>query len=265
MSVKMTVDFLYSLFPEIVRNADAEIDTLDESKNRPLYRFLQILVGGLNPLEEDIDKFLDLFDVDKCPDNYLPLLASLLGFEFPFDLSPKVQRRFIKYIPSFYAKKGTKPATEFIIKDLLNFDVNIISEDPATRTFEIAFVVAEDDTEAVNLESKARILLDTYKVANSGYTLALTYSYSEIWRPNFPLEEFEEYEVDSGMSESSGIVATIEFRGIMREQSSDENISFDLGTRGLNLLDKFILNSLDGSKLNDTSGFIEDYTDIEIR
>jgi phage tail P2-like protein len=225
MPLKLTADFIYSLFPEVVRKVDAEVDTEDESKNKPLYRYTQILVdGGFKFSEQDIVDFLNLFDPDKCPDKYLPLLAALLGFEFPFDLSPKVQRRFIKYIPAFYSKKGTVNATEFVIKELLDYDVEITSEIPSTRTFEITFTAPDDDIEAQALESKATILLNRYKIANSNYTLELIYYYSEMWRTNFSVE------------------------------SSFSRIP----THGLNRRYGFELNTASGSPLTDVSGFIEE-------
>jgi phage tail-like protein len=261
--LKLTVDFIYNLFPEKVRNEDAQIDTHDESKNKPLYRFLGVIVdGGLSIMEQDIVNFTNLFDPDKCSDKYLPLLASLLGFEFPFDLSPKVQRRFIKYIPAFSRKKGTKNATEFIIKELLNFDVEITSEDAVSRTFEISFTAPEDDSEATNLENKATTLLNTYKVANSNYTKLITYYSSDIWRSNMPIEEYIEYEADAGNVDSSSLAPVINFTELMTELTMNDSGTFDLEPRGINIDGKFMLNTIEGSILNNASGFIEDWYDI---
>ena len=169
--LKVTTDLLYSLLPSIYR-------VEDENLKYPLKRFLDVLVqGGIIDLENKIASFTDLFDADRCPPEYLPHLAAILGFEFPHNLTSKEQRRFIKNMANFYMIKGTKRSLEFIIRELLAVDVEISSVDTVNRTFEVLCTPDISDPKLAEKEDKVVQMVELYKPGNStafvtfGYTL----------------------------------------------------------------------------------------------
>lgn len=172
-SLKLVTDVIYSLLPNIYRVEDAKI-------NYPLKRFIDVLVsGGIQNLEEKILFFTDLFDVDKCPSEYLPYLASFLGFEFPHDLDLRSQRKFLKYIPQFYKIKGTKKALEFIIRELLSVDVEIINIDGVNRSFDVSCIPNSEDPTLEQKQSKVVQLVESYKPANSTASVYFSYWFKE--------------------------------------------------------------------------------------
>lgn len=171
---KVNTDFLYSRLPLIYRVEDEKLDY-------PLKRFLSILVeGGFSKVEEDIENFGDLFNPDRCPKEFLPLLADILGFEFPFDVSEKVQRRLIKAMSKVYKIKGTKQSLRFLINEVTGYDSKILNEDVMNKTFAIQVMADGTDLEMEDKNRKIVILLDRYRPIGSFYTLLLKVFYSDV-------------------------------------------------------------------------------------
>ena len=117
------LDRLYEKLPRLFRNADAE-------QKLQLKRYLDILVsGGFHPLHEETENILSLIDVDKIPNEYLPLLASALGFRFPYNLDEQTQKIYIINAVRAYKIKGTRPALEFMIRELTKLETNLTIDD----------------------------------------------------------------------------------------------------------------------------------------
>jgi phage tail-like protein len=136
---KLDVDFLYSRLPQIYR-------VKDDENGKPLYRLLRILCeGGFSPVQDDIEKFPDLINPDKCPDELLPLIAAILGFDFPYDMPVDVQRKYLKVAPRVYAKKGTQDAIQFMIQEMMGFPTFIYAEDIVTRSFKVSIAAIATD------------------------------------------------------------------------------------------------------------------------
>lgn len=116
-------DFLYNKLPKVYREEDYALQ-----QNLPLKRFLSVFGVGFDAIKQDIDNFFQLFDIEKCPDKYLPLLAASLGIEFPYSMTPQEQRRFIKVAPLIYKAKGTVSSFEYLGRELTgqSFTANII-------------------------------------------------------------------------------------------------------------------------------------------
>lgn len=170
---KITTEFLYNRLPHVYR-------TLDSNRGEPLKRFLEILVeGGFKPLEDKIERFTDLFNPDKCPVEYLPLLSSLLGFEFPYDMPEEVQRRIIKVISKIYRIKGTATAIEYMINEITNFPTKVVNEDTINKTFELDITTPGDGGNFEEVRQKIEYLTNIYKPVGSIVSFVYNLIYSD--------------------------------------------------------------------------------------
>lgn len=171
--MKLTTDFLYNRLPPHYRHVDAKY-------NYPLKRFLSVLVeGGFNPVERDIERMYDLLDPDKCPAEFLPLLAAILGFEFPFDMPEDIQRRFIKNAAKLYRIKGTRASLQYLISELMGFQAILTSEDVINKTFVVDITASGDDPHLEMKQKKIVQLLEMYKPVGSRFSILTDYSFED--------------------------------------------------------------------------------------
>jgi phage tail-like protein len=77
-----------------------------------LRTFLSLPAGSLDELKQAIDEFPSIFDVDRCDERFLPLLARLVGIQKDGTRSPEYQRRRIREAVEIYRRKGTTPAIQ---------------------------------------------------------------------------------------------------------------------------------------------------------
>ena len=75
-----------------------------------LEAFLQVPATVLDELTEHIDRFGELFDVDRCEDRFLPLLGEVVGHRFDRQADAETQRARIREAIEIYRRKGTLPA-----------------------------------------------------------------------------------------------------------------------------------------------------------
>lgn len=184
--MKLTTDFLYNRLPPHYRNVDAKY-------NYPLKRFLSVLVeGGFNPVERDIERMYDLLDPDKCPAEFLPLLAAILGFEFPFDMPEDIQRRFIKNAAKLYRIKGTRASLQYLISELMGFQAILTSEDVINKTFVVDITASGDDPHLELKQKKIVQLLEMYKPVGSRFSILTGYGFED--RAPFFIAEEERVE-----------------------------------------------------------------------
>jgi len=128
-----TTDFgstarLYALLPGVhqVRDAgldDAELERLalddptlaaalsalpaDIRGTGQLHRFLRAAAAPLDLIRSSAEALRDLHDVDVAPPDFLPLLASWLGWEIDGTLPVYEQRNEVKFAPRLYRTVGT--------------------------------------------------------------------------------------------------------------------------------------------------------------
>lgn len=113
---------LYNMLPPIYRNEDAKIRPNPE----PLKRFLKILhEGGFKPLIHDIDSQQNLMDIDVADSRYLHLLVQTLGLDFPYNMTDKERRKYLKIIPAIYKSKGTADSFNFLAREIFSTKTNI--------------------------------------------------------------------------------------------------------------------------------------------
>ncbi len=89
---------LIELLPPLYRERDETGD---------LEAFLKIPATTLDELKEHIDRFPDLFDVNRCEARFLPLLGEIVGHRFDPLADAEVQRREIREAIEIYRRKGT--------------------------------------------------------------------------------------------------------------------------------------------------------------
>jgi len=101
---------------------------LDE--NGQLERFCLIFSHTFWQRKADIEGQLDLFDVDRCPAEYLPHLAFLIGVDYNYDLEEDKAREEIKAAVPFYKVKGTQDGVKFFINSITGWSAEFISQAP---------------------------------------------------------------------------------------------------------------------------------------
>ena len=75
-----------------------------------LEAFLSVAATTLDELKEHIDRFGDLFDVNRCDPRFLSLLGEVVGHRFDPLADAETQRRDIREAIEIYRRKGTLPA-----------------------------------------------------------------------------------------------------------------------------------------------------------
>jgi phage tail-like protein len=94
-------DKLIDLLPPIYQEMDTSGD---------LKAFLSIPAVTLDEIKALIDQFPSLFDVDTCREDFLPMLALLVGYRYDPLRDPLIQRREIRDAIETHRRKGTIPA-----------------------------------------------------------------------------------------------------------------------------------------------------------
>jgi len=100
-------DKLYSLLAQVHRQED----------NGDLSDFLAVFAPTLDWLKSLIDDFLELWDIDAVPDEFLPYLGTLIGYPYNYTRDPGVQRKLIRFRIEFYRRKGTRASLERILEE----------------------------------------------------------------------------------------------------------------------------------------------------
>jgi len=100
---------LFELMPPLYRIEDETGD---------LAAFLKVPAVSLDELKELIERFPDIFDVDRCEPRYLPYLAHLVGRPYDGTIATETQRNIIKEAVPLYRRKATIPAIRRSLVDL---------------------------------------------------------------------------------------------------------------------------------------------------
>ena len=107
-------EFLYDKrLPEVYKTYDKE-----SVSNMPLKRLMQVFGVGFGYMENTIDNISKVYDIDNCPAELLSHVADTIGFSFPYALTDREQRKFLKALPKLYKAKGTPRAFEYLAREI---------------------------------------------------------------------------------------------------------------------------------------------------
>lgn len=114
---------LWTMLPRHNRRTDATGD---------LRRFIACLQEVTDLLLAEVDRYPDLFDLERAPEAFLDLILEDLGNPFPFDLDELGKRRLASVLVEMYRQKGTAVGIENAIRFFLGIDITAIT--PFTGT-----------------------------------------------------------------------------------------------------------------------------------
>ncbi|MEP0841240.1 MAG: phage tail protein [Phycisphaerae bacterium] len=114
---------LWAMLPKHNRRDDTTGD---------LKRFVACLQEALDLLLAEVDRFPDLFDLERAPEAFLDAILADLGNPFPFDLDALGKRRLASVLVEMYRQKGTAAGIRNAIRFFLGIDVEAIT--PFTGT-----------------------------------------------------------------------------------------------------------------------------------
>jgi phage tail-like protein len=97
-----------------------------------LKRFIACLQEVTDLLLTDIDRFPDIFDLERAPEGYLDCILSDLGNPFPFDLDTLGRRKLAALLVEMYRQKGTAKAIRNAVRFFLGIEISSISPINAT-------------------------------------------------------------------------------------------------------------------------------------
>ena len=108
---------LWSMLPRHNRRAD---DTGD------LRRFIACLQEVTDLLLAEVDRFPDLFDLERSPAPFLDLILADLGNPFRLDLDELARRRLASVLVEMYQQAGTAPGIRNAIRFFLGLEVEVL-------------------------------------------------------------------------------------------------------------------------------------------
>jgi phage tail-like protein len=111
---------LYRWLPEFNRDEDM-------SGTRDLLRFTNALQEVIDLQLYDVDRWVEIFDVDGAEERYLDAILVGLGNPFPWveELSETDKRRLIRVLVDMYKQKGTIPGIQNVVRFFLGIEVTI--------------------------------------------------------------------------------------------------------------------------------------------
>ena len=97
-----------------------------------LRRFIACLQEVLDLLLSEIDRFPDIFDIERARPPFLDLILCDLGNPFPFELDDLGKRRLAAMLVEMYRQKGTAIGIKNAIRFFLGIDITAITPFTAT-------------------------------------------------------------------------------------------------------------------------------------
>jgi phage tail-like protein len=109
---------LWSMLPKHNRRSDVTGD---------LWKFIACLQEPLDLLLAEVDRFPDLFDIERAPEPFLDAILADLGDPFPFDLDALSKRRLASVLVEMYRQKGTAIGIRNAIRFFLGIEVESVT------------------------------------------------------------------------------------------------------------------------------------------
>ena len=117
---------LYDKLPNVYKY----MDNFQKPTAYPLKRLFDVLDEGFADIESNIIDMSNIYDLDICLDEFLPLLQELLGIKIPYYMTPTELRAFLKVVPKLYKYKGTVASFMFLARSIFGNDVRITVSKP---------------------------------------------------------------------------------------------------------------------------------------
>ncbi len=114
---------LLSMLPKHNRRSDTTGD---------LARFIGCLQEVVDLLLAEVDRFPDLWDIERAPSPFLDLILRDLGNPFPFDLDELGKRRLAAVLVEVYRQKGTAIGIRNAVRFFLRLEIEAITGLAAT-------------------------------------------------------------------------------------------------------------------------------------
>jgi phage tail-like protein len=109
---------LWQMLPKHNRRDDTTGDLL---------RFISCLQEVTDLLLADLDRWPDIFDLERAPEPFLDLILQDLGNPFPFELDVRGKRRLAAVLVEMYRQKGTAQGIKNAVRFFLGIDIVAIT------------------------------------------------------------------------------------------------------------------------------------------
>jgi len=100
-----------------------------------LARFIACLQEVTDLLLADVDRWPDIFDLERAPEPFVELILADLGNPFPFELDDRGKRRLASVLVAMYGQKGTAKGIRNAIRFFLGIDITAITAFNADALF----------------------------------------------------------------------------------------------------------------------------------
>jgi len=92
-----------------------------------LFRFISCLQEVTDLLLSDVDRWPDIFDLERAPESFLELILQDLGNPFSFEFDVRGKRRLAAVLVEMYRQKGTAQGIKNAVRFFLGIDIVAIT------------------------------------------------------------------------------------------------------------------------------------------
>jgi hypothetical protein len=96
--------------------------TTNQISNGPINKLLRMISFAAFDRNNDTEIIKSLYDIEDCPDNYLPFVANLIGWNL-FGSNPDRWRLQLRNAVDIYKKVGTKSGLQFALNSVFPKDI----------------------------------------------------------------------------------------------------------------------------------------------
>ena len=100
----------------------------NKTSNGPVHKLLKAMSLGAYDINDSTEKLKSLTDIEDCPQEYLPFMADLIGWNL-FGSDPQRWRLQLRNATDIYKKSGTKQSIQFAVNSVFPADVLDIKSD----------------------------------------------------------------------------------------------------------------------------------------